>query len=212
MNLALDLRERYRELIFGWRKDVPSNRLSLVIGVGQRVVRHIPQEHWVDTGRSGCVEIDEDMIDNGMSRIQSISTNPISCSDNNDSRCVNDDIADPGVREKLFARGNNVTGDNFTFTLPTGQDGEEGIFKLTNADPQFSQQGGPDFTVEQLWESSGPAGNENDLDKIDGVDALSEQEILDLVPGGSFGSSCNFDNYTDGSAGGGAGGDPYLAP
>ena len=124
--------------------------------------------------------IDEDSIDNGIKSIERISFRPPYCGNRNPAVCVNDDIADPGVRDFLFTRGNDITVVPFAgLVLPTGQVGDEGLFKFTRPDPQRSLQNGAEFT-QQEFISANPgtiAADENNLDKIDGVVPLTRAEI-----------------------------------
>jgi hypothetical protein len=124
--------------------------------------------------------MDEDAIDDGISTIQSFASGANRCGSGSPSRCVNDDIADPGVRTVLFTRGRNVTPFN-GLVLPTGQTGDEGLFYLSRPDPQVSQEGTSSFTSQQLIDSTGPAADEDNLDKITGVRPLSRNQINDLV-------------------------------
>ena len=55
----------------------------------------------------------------------------------------------------------------------TGEVEDEGLFRFTNSDPQQSQDGGAPFTVQEFLFATGAAGDENNLDKIDGVVPLS---------------------------------------
>ena len=131
---------------------------------------------------AGFLLIDEDTIDNGTPGIEDISFNWPDCGDGDPSVCVNDDLADPYVRTQLFTRGNDVTGSVVGLILPTGQEGDEGLYKFTNADPQVSDQTpSKTFTTQELFDSTGNTADENNLDKILGVRPLTEQEIKDLV-------------------------------
>ena len=142
-------------------------------------------------GASMVVVIDEDMIDNDEPTIEDISFNSPNCGDSDPSVCINDDIADPGVRELLFTRPD--PGDDITpysgLQLPTGQVGDEGMFYFSNgSEDQHSQQNGATFTLQQfihadqsIWEGeANPAYDENNLDKIDGVAPMRESEISQL--------------------------------
>ena len=83
------------------------------------------------------------------------------------------------MRELLFTRGKDITPFS-GLVLPTGQVGDEGLFRFTNPDPQQSQQGTAPFTIREFIFAAGAAGDENNLDKIDGVVPLSEADILAL--------------------------------
>jgi hypothetical protein len=121
--------------------------------------------------------IDEDTIDNDIKSIENISFNSPFCGDGDPAVCVNDDIADPGVRTPpLFTRGNNITPFS-GLVLPTGQVGDWGLFMFTNPDPQVSLQNGATFTIAQFINATGAAANENNLDKIDGVVPLGAAGI-----------------------------------
>ena len=126
--------------------------------------------------------IDEDSIDNGIKSIERISFRSPYCGNRNPAVCVNDDIANPGVREFLFTRGNDITIVPFAgLVLPTGQIGDEGLFMFTQPDPQVSLQNGAQFTVQEFISATGAAANENNLDKIKGVVPLTRTEINALV-------------------------------
>lgn len=124
--------------------------------------------------------IDEDSVDNGTKSIETISFGSHSCGAGNPAVCVNDDIADPGVRTLLFTRDTDIT--PFTgLTLPTGQRGDEGLFMFSNPDPQVSVQNGATFTTAEFIAAAGAAADENNLDKVDGVVPLGEADIAGLV-------------------------------
>lgn len=123
--------------------------------------------------------IDEDSIDNGTKMIEAISFGAPSCGAGNPSVCVNDDIADKGVRSLLFTRGSNIT-PFAGLTLPTGQAGDAGLFRFSKADPQASLQNGAVFTAQEFIFAAGAAADENNLDKVDGVVPLSSADIADL--------------------------------
>ena len=53
--------------------------------------------------------IDEDSIDGGTESIEDISFELPHCGDGYPSVCVNEDIADPGVRALLFTGGRDIT-------------------------------------------------------------------------------------------------------
>lgn len=122
------------------------------------------------------IVIDEDSLDNSTPGVVTISNAPINCGNGNSARCVNDDIANPYVRTPLFQRGRNIL-PHAGLTLPTGQTGDEGLFRFSNPDPQRSQQNGATFTMTQLVTSTGAASNENNLDKIDDVIPMRTPEI-----------------------------------
>lgn len=123
--------------------------------------------------------IDEDSIDNGTKTIEKISFRQPKCGRGNPAVCVNDDIANPGVRELLFTRGKDMTPFS-GLVLPTGQVGDEGLFMFTNSDPQVSLQNGATFTISEFIEASEAAADENNLDKIDGVVPLDSADIYAL--------------------------------
>ena len=125
--------------------------------------------------------IDEDSIDNGIQSIEIISFGSPFCGNGDPSICVNDDIADPGVRQFLFTRSNNITPLG-GLVLPTGEVEDEGLFRFTNPDPQHSQEDDAvSFTILEFIMALGDAGDENNLDKISGVVPLSEDDIEELV-------------------------------
>jgi hypothetical protein len=123
--------------------------------------------------------IDEDAIDNGTKSIEEISFGEPYCGEGNPDVCVNDDIANPGVRDFLFTRGRNITPYS-GLVLPTGQVGDEGLFTFTSPDLQVSLQNGAEFTIMEFIEASGAAEDENNLDKIEGVVPLRHAEIYAL--------------------------------
>ena len=86
-----------------------------------------------DGGEVEFLLIDEDTIDNGIGSIQDISFNPPNCGASDPAVCVNDDIAAPGVRTPVFMRGNDITPFS-GLELPTGQIGDEGLFRFTKPD------------------------------------------------------------------------------
>ena len=134
------------------------------------------------TGSAGFLLIDEDTIDNGTPGIEDISFNWPDCGAGDPSVCVNDDIADPYVRTPLFTRGNDVTDSVEGLILPTGQLGDEGLFKFTQSDPQTSAQTpAATFTTQEMFDSTGNTADENNLDKIIGARPLTADEIKDLV-------------------------------
>ena len=114
------------------------------------------------------------------STIEIISLDYPFCGDGRPDICVNDDIGDPGVREILFTRGNDITPFS-GLVLPTGEVEDEGLFRFTNPDPQRSQEDdAAPFTIQEFIFAAGAAADENNLDKIDGVVPLSEEDIRDL--------------------------------
>ncbi len=130
--------------------------------------------------------IDEDSIDNSTESIQDISFNAPFCGGlvagvGNPGICVNDEIADPGVRAALFSRPleNPVPGGT-TLVLPTGRVGDEALFRFGNPDPQVSLQGTPTFSTQEFITATGAAADENNLDKIVNVLPLGEAEIAEL--------------------------------
>ncbi len=91
-----------------------------------------------------------------------------------------DDIAGFGVREPLFTRGNDITPYS-GLVLPTGQVGNEGLYQFTIPDPQSSEQDDSiSFTIQEFIFATGDAGDENNLDKINGVVPLSKKDIQSL--------------------------------
>jgi len=125
-----------------------------------------------------AVAIDEDTIDNGLSAIELISFGPPFCGgvapQGDPAVCVNDDIANPGVRA-LLPLGMGT----FSLTLPTGQVGDEGIFLLAD-DPLVSAQNGAIvFLADYFSDITTP--DENDLDKMERVIAAREAELESLI-------------------------------
>jgi len=138
--------------------------------------------------RTKFLMLDEDNISTGTSlsgyglmSIKEISeSNPPGCGNEDESVCVNDDIADLYVRDLLFTRGKNITPYSGLW-IPTGQVGDFGVFQFTHPEPQTSNQNGAQFTTEELISATCAASDENNLDKIDGVAALGEAEINALL-------------------------------
>lgn len=93
--------------------------------------------------------------------------------------CINDDMANPGVREILFTRPRDVTPYG-PLILPTGQNDSEGLFRFTLPDLQMSLQNGAEFTTYEFMTATGAASNENNLDKIAGVVPLDAAYIAGL--------------------------------
>jgi hypothetical protein len=135
---------------------------------------------WTASAQVVHLLIDEDSIDNGRSAIEQISFNSPFCGAGNSAVCVNDDIADPGVRTLLFTRGHDVTGLT-DLRLPTGQVGDEGLFRFSRPDPQRSKQNRATFTITEFFAATGAAADENNLDKIAGVLPLRRQDVEDLL-------------------------------
>ena len=134
------------------------------------------QEIWITVPLVEFLLIDEDSIDNGTSTIEDISFNAPFCGAGDPSVCVNDDIADPGVRAPLFTDITPFSG----LVLPTGEIDDEGLFRLTLDDPQVSLQNDATFTIAELMAATGAAADENNLDKVDGVAPLGAADIADL--------------------------------
>ena len=65
--------------------------------------------------------------------------------------------------------------------LPTGQVGDEGLFRFAKSDPQMSLQNGATFTTQEFIDASGLAADENNLDKVDGVAPLDADDIAGLA-------------------------------
>ena len=124
--------------------------------------------------------MDEDSLDNGVEAIEDISFSSPWCGGGDSSVCVNDDIADPYVRNHLFTRGGDITPYS-GLSIPTGQTGDEGLFLFSNDDPQVSLQNSAQFTTQEFIDSTGAAADENNLDKISGVVPLDAADITDLV-------------------------------
>lgn len=126
--------------------------------------------------------IDEDTIGNGISTIEEISFNSPNCGDGEPSVCVNDDIADLGVRDILFTLPNDVTSEVTGLVLPTGEFEDEGLFKFTKDNPQKSKDNddAKTFTVQEFIFAAGAAAKEDNLDKIEGVLPLTQEDIYAL--------------------------------
>ena len=119
-------------------------------------------------------------IDNGTEAIEAISFNDPFCGGGDPSVCVNDDIAEPGLRTLLFTRGSNDVTPYYGLKLPTGEAGKEGLYRFSKSGPQVSLQNGATFTIAEFIAATGAAANVDNLDKIDGVVPLSESGILEL--------------------------------
>ena len=133
------------------------------------------------TGIPVALVIDEDTIDNGLPGIEQISFSAPLCGGGDPSVCVNDDIADPGIRDRLFTRGSDITPYS-EITLPGGQQGDAGIFTFGNGGhQQQSQQGGPIYTIHEFIKGIGAANNQSNLDKADQVRPLTDTEFNDLL-------------------------------
>ena len=115
-----------------------------------------------------------------MSITEIAETDPPNCGNGDKDRCVNDDIAGLYVRDLLFTRGVDITPYDGLW-IPTGQEGDFGMFQFTNPDPQTSNQNGAQFTTQELIDGSCATADENNLDKIDGMAALGTDEITALV-------------------------------
>ena len=131
--------------------------------------------------------VDSEFIDpsvqaGSVKTIEKISYGAPFCGDKNPSKCVNADIATLGQRAKLFTRptGFDILPYN-GLELPTGQIGDEGLFKFKNADPQTNAQNSKTWTLSELLYHQGNAAIEDNLDKVKGVVALTESDIYDLV-------------------------------
>ena len=128
--------------------------------------------------------VDEDAIDTGVSSLQTHCGTDI-------TKCINDDLADLNVRTLLFTRPAGSTyAPASDIILPTGQIGDEGLFKFGSSAPcswdvsldcQVSNQNGAEFTLEQYILTEGNASNESNLDKVRDVFPLRTDEIEDLV-------------------------------
>ena len=123
--------------------------------------------------------IDEDSINNGIQSIEDISFGLPFCGGGDPAVCVNDDLANPGVRDILFSGATPFSG----LVLPTGEVDDEGLFQFTNPDPQSSQQDDSiSFTIQEfIFAVAGSdADDENNLDKINGVVPLGADDIAAL--------------------------------
>jgi hypothetical protein len=171
---------------------ITGSRMSMTANVvAPSYFMHVFGRTQLRAGASGAVErpaatemlvIDEEGIDEGLSTVTSfvIATRCGGGSNGNANVCTNDDIANPGVRTTLFTRGRSGIPRN-GFILRTGQIGDEGLFRFTRPDPQISQQNGAQFTIQQFRAASGPAANENNLDKISDVIPLRTTQLTALV-------------------------------
>ena len=148
--------------VFGYRK--------LVANATSRAFRPV---------KPSLLLCDEDCLDNGSPEVD-VLANVWGCGNGDPAKCVNDDISNIGLRHPLFTRPNNVLPLS-GITLPTGQTGDEGLFRFTRDDPQVSNQNGATFTLQEFLAASGAAADENNLDKVAGVQALGSAAILNLV-------------------------------
>ncbi len=134
---------------------------------------------------------DEDALDKGAALpdgskpIEDLANNnPPNCGGGNVDVCINEDIKELNIRSFLFTRGNDITDDSpaVQISLPTGQLGDEGIFKFfKDDDPQISDQNGAQFSKCEFITATGNASDENNLDKIVDVRPLTRQQIFDLI-------------------------------
>jgi hypothetical protein len=134
----------------------------------------------VTSSASVFLLIDEDAIDSGIKSIEIISFNAPHCGGGDPAVCVNEPLANPGVRVPLFTQGTDITPYS-GLMLPTGQVGDEGLFRFSLPDPQVSLQNGASFTTAEFIAAAGAAADENNLDKIGGVQPLSAADIDGLV-------------------------------
>ena len=65
--------------------------------------------------------------------------------------------------------------------LPTGERGDEGLFRFANPDPQVSLQNGAQFTWYEFFTATGAAADENNLDKVAGVVPLGKRDVRNLL-------------------------------
>ncbi len=151
----------------------------------------IGQPTTIPVGDTTFLVIDEDSIDDRTSTIQAISSSPTFCGGpasgpGRSARCVNDQLANPGVRGLLFTRG-TATAAPFSgavitplkLGLPTGKVGDEGLFTLPPS--LVSAQNGVVTTRQQFINNLGPAKSKNNLEKVNGVAPLRTPEISALI-------------------------------
>jgi len=133
-----------------------------------------------------CI-IDEDCIDNGALAIEELADENV-CGGGDPAVCVNDQLADPGVRLALpipvgTIIGNGVPGGTDA-PLFTGELFDEGLFELTEA-PQSWVDAGPtdDGLFNYILAEAAGFGNNGEflLDEIPNVTPLGAAELQALV-------------------------------
>jgi hypothetical protein len=143
------------------------------------------------TGTSHAVPalllIDEDSIDNSSPAILELAA-ALVCGGGNPAVCVNDQFADPGVRDPLNIPAGTILGDGVPggtiAKLFTGQEFDEGWF-LVPTIPQSWVDAGPtaDGAQNYLLASADGFGNNGEflLDKIPDVNPLDAAELQSLI-------------------------------
>ena len=131
--------------------------------------------------------IDEDMIDNSSPAILELASQGL-CGGGNSQVCVNDQLADPGVRLILplapgTILGNGVPGGTVA-PLLTGQLMDEGLFKMTMSIPEWDAAGPTnDGLINYLVAEAAFFGNPEEtlLDKIPGVIPQRTAELEAMI-------------------------------
>jgi hypothetical protein len=114
--------------------------------------------------------IDEQTIDNGITSI-------VALCGANVAQCVNDDIAAIGLRTALFTRPTNIRPFDITLPVPLPSS-NPGVFKFMNSGTQTSAQTpSKPFTILDLIQASGNASDENNLDKVNNIQAIGTSSI-----------------------------------
>ncbi|NNF06158.1 MAG: hypothetical protein HKN21_05305 [Candidatus Eisenbacteria bacterium] len=134
-----------------------------------------------------CI-IDEDTIDNGLLVFEELAAN--GCGGGQSDVCVNDQLADPGVRMALpipigTIIGNGVPGGT-TNILPTGQVQDEGIFILNAVDAPASWAAAgptPDPLLNYLLAEAAGFGNNGEhlMDEIPNVFPQGAADLQSMV-------------------------------
>jgi len=122
--------------------------------------------------------IDSDVIDKSIESIVAICPG-------DPAVCINEDIADPGVRDILFTRPTDITPYS-GLVLPTGVHEDEGLFRFYLPDPQLNLNNSDEFTTVEFTTyefitATGAAADETNLDSVSMVVPLDAEYIAGLV-------------------------------
>jgi hypothetical protein len=137
--------------------------------------------------------IDEDCIDNGALAIEELANNNV-CGNGDPAVCVNDQLANPGVRTPLPLAPGTIIGNAFwpgmgtQAPLSSGQLFDEGLFKLCAAPQSWVDAGHTTDGLVNYLLAGVPGfgiGGEFLLDKIPNVTPMGTAELQAMV-----GESC----------------------